>query len=107
MIQDGSGVADMECVIKLHKEVFPVTLILYNRLIFEKNVLLVLRLKVCSIHYLILHSLAIAILPPVDCSYIFLSEKNLCTAQRLLHQFKLQCKTEFENLPMKKHIEIN
>ena len=53
-------------------------LIPYNRLIFEKNVLLVLlflKLKVCSVHCLTLHSLKMTIWPPVNCSFIFLSEQ--------------------------------
>ena len=34
-----------------------------------------LKLKVCSVHYLTLHSLTMAIGPPINCSYIFLSEQ--------------------------------
>ena len=50
-----------------------VALIFYNRLIFEINVLLIL---LYSVRYLtLLHSLTMAIWPPVNCSYIFLSEQ--------------------------------
>ena len=50
-----------------------------------------LRLKVCSVHYLTLHSLTIAIWPPVNCSYIFLSEQiklnESCIVCALLSNF--------------------
>ena len=50
-----------------------------------------LNLKVCSVHYLTLHSLKMAVWPPVNCSYIFLSEQiklnQQCIACVLLSNF--------------------
>ena len=42
---------------------------------FRKKCFDFLNLKVCSVHYLTLNSLKMAVWPPVNCSYIFLSEQ--------------------------------
>ena len=44
-----------------------------------------LKLKVCGVHYLALHSLTMAIWPPINCSDIFLSE------QIKLNQSRIAC----------------
>ena len=64
-----------------------------------------LKLKVCSKHYLTLHSLTTAILPPVNRSYIFLSEQiklnQSCIACALLSNFSTN-----SNYNVKQHSKI-
>ena len=55
-----------------------------------------LKLKVCSVHYLTLNSLAMAMWPPVNCSYIFLSKQiklnQSCIARAMLSDFSANSK---------------
>ena len=77
-----------------------VALIFYNGLIFEINVLLIL---LYSVRYLtLLHSLTMAIWPPVNCSYIFLSEQiKLNQSCALLSNF-----SNNSNCNVKRHPKI-
>ena len=64
-----------------------------------------LKWKICSVHYLTLHSLTAAIWPPVNCSYIFLSEQiklnQSCIACALLSNFSAN-----SNYNVKRHSKI-